>query len=393
MLQQAELSKARSGWFTRDVVHILIAQMVFGFAWSLYLLLPKFYATALHVGPESIGRITAVGGGAGLLTVPITALTIDRFGRRRFFQVGSVLVVLMSLGFMRVHSVGCAVYLLQGCVSASFVLAFNASAAAVSDYAPPQKLGQAIGWVGSMNVAMNAISTLLAEPLAAAYGWNCVFALGAGAGAAALLLSGWLREAPVRSSPTTVAAESDGPFQRHSELCALILAGILMGGVFVATFSFVQPYAVSLGAQQVRGFFVGFTISAGAGRVLLGGLGDRFGRRPVSFWALLGYGLSAFSLRHLSPDLLLWYGLLFGAAHGILYPTLNALLISVLPADRRGLGMVLYNGAFNLGSSVGSLGAGLVAKHYGYPALYSAATGTAGVAAVILALFGRHRLR
>jgi len=44
--------------------------------------------------------------------------------------------------------------------------------------------------------------------------------------------------------------------------------------------------------------------------------------------------------------------LVFGAAHGVLYPTLNALMLELLPVSRRGLGMVLYNGAFNLGASL-----------------------------------------
>ena len=98
----------------------------------------------------------------------------------------------------------------------------------------------------------------------------------------------------------------------------------------------------------------------------------------------LGYGLATYAVRGLAPDLLVLYGLLFGAAHGILYPTLNALVIEVLPAARRGLGMVLYNGAFNVGSSAGSLGWGLLAQQKGYPAVYTAAGCIALAAAVLL---------
>jgi MFS family permease len=82
--------------------------------------------------------------------------------------------------------------------------------------------------------------------------------------------------------------------------------------------------------------------------------------------------------------LLIVYGLAFGAAHGILYPTLNALLLETLPSARRGLGMALYNGAFNLGSSVGSLAWGLIAKQQGYPLVYTLAAGASLLAAAVL---------
>jgi predicted MFS family arabinose efflux permease len=83
---------------------------------------------------------------------------------------------------------------------------------------------------------------------------------------------------------------------------------------------------------------------------------------------------------------LVLYGLAFGAAHGLLYPTLNALLLELLPSKRRGLGMVLYNGAFNLGTSVGSLGWGLLAKRHGYPVIYEVAAVVSLVAASALVI-------
>src|SRR3954462_8808284 len=163
-------------WVTRDVRLIFAAQIMFGFGWSLYLLIPKYLATELHAGPDVIGRISALGGLAGLLTIPFAARGLDRYARRWFFQLGALLIILISLGFQRVHSVTPLIYALQGCVSAAFVLAFNSTAALLSDYAPPERLGQAIGWLGGANVGMNAVATMVAEPMAASHGWSAVFA-------------------------------------------------------------------------------------------------------------------------------------------------------------------------------------------------------------------------
>jgi len=73
---------------TPDLLRVLIMQTVFAFGWSLYLLMPKFYATALQAGPDTIGHISAMGGVAGLLTVPFAARGLDRLGRRLLFQIG-----------------------------------------------------------------------------------------------------------------------------------------------------------------------------------------------------------------------------------------------------------------------------------------------------------------
>jgi MFS family permease len=378
-------SRPAASWVTREVRWILGTQLLFGFTWSLYLLLPKFMATALQAGPDVIGRISSMGGLAGLMTVPLAAYGIDRVSRRLFFRLGTGLLVLVSLGFTQVHEVGPLVYVLQGCVSASFVLAFNSAAALLIDYAPPERIGQAIGWLGGANVLMNAVATMLAEPLAARWGWNVVFELGMVTGCCAIGLSFGTRSAPKRAPPSAAGVEPSSQSLKPGVL-PIVFTAILVGCVFSAMFGFVQPYALSAGAHQVRGYFLGFTSSAVMGRVFLGGLGDRVGRRLVSTWMLIGYGLSALLIRQLHPDLLIVYGFAFGAAHGVLYPTLNALLLEHVPSARRGFGMALYNGAFNLGSSAGSLTWGLLAKQHGYPLVYSLAACTSLLAAGTLRL-------
>jgi MFS family permease len=355
------------------VLRIFAAQVVFGFGWSMYLLVPKFLATALHADAEAIGLSGAAGGFAGLLAVPFAAAGLDRRGRLPFFRVGAALLVLLSIGFMQVRELSPLVYVLQGCCAAAWVLAFNALAALLADSTPPEKLSQAIGWLGGANVAMNAVSTSIAEPLATTHGWQVVFMLGALAGCGALAMSFTLREAPPRTHGLT-ASGSPVPSRRANGLASILLAAALAGGVFSAMFSFIQPYALLAGATEVRGFFLGFTASAVACRLWLAGLGDRVGRRTVSAFMLGGYGLCAVLVARIDPDLLVLYGLCFGAAHGLLYPTMSALVLEVVSPTRRGFGLSLFNGAFNAGTAVSSLVWGVLAKAHGYPTVYAVAT-------------------
>jgi MFS family permease len=368
-------------WVTWQVVTIVVVQVVFGFGWSLYLLVPKFLTTALHAGPEDIGRISAVAGLAAVATVPFAASGLDRLGRTPFFRVGAALIVALSLGYLQVRELSAFVYVLQGCVAAAFVLAFNATAALLADWAPPQKLGQAIGWLGGANVLMNAVATAIAEPLAERYGWHVVFELGVAAGAIAFALSFALREAPARPREDAGAApRAPG----SNGLGAILVSSVLVGAAFCAVFQFVQPYALGLGAREVRGFFLGFTASAVACRILLGSLGDRLGRRRVSAYSIVGYALCALVMAWLDPDRLVAYGFAFGAAHGVLYPTMSALVLEVSSTARRGFGLVLFNGAFNVGTAVGGFSWGVLAERQGYPAMYVAAMVTSLLATAVL---------
>jgi predicted MFS family arabinose efflux permease len=376
-------------WFGSQALIIIAVQVVFGFGWSLYLLVPKFLTTVLHAGPEDIGRISAVAGLAAVLTVPFAAGGLDRLGRAPFFRLGAALIVLLSLGYLQVRELSAFVYVLQGCVAAAFVLAFNATAALLADSTPPEKHGQAIGWLGGANVAMNAVATAVAEPLAERFGWHAVFELGVVAGALAFVLSFALRERPHRASGPL---DPDTPSAGKPGLAGILVASVLVGGAFSAVFQFVQPYALSLGAREVRGFFLGFTASAVACRLLLGSLGDRLGRRRVTAASMLGYAACALVMVSLDPEWLVGYGFAFGAAHGLLYPTMSALVLEVVSPARRGFGLVLFNGAFNVGTAFGGFAWGMLAQRQGYPAMYVAAGSTALLATWVLAL-GRRKAR
>lgn len=173
---------------TARFVRLLLAQTSFSLGWSLYLVTPKFYATALSADAETIGRLGAMGGCFAAACIPLVGRGLDNIGRRPFFRMGAAVLMLMSLGFLTIDRVGPALFVLQGLTGPAFVLAFNAAATLATDDAPPERMGQALGMLGASNLIMNAVSTVIAEALADAIGGHAVFLFGAGAGVLALQL-------------------------------------------------------------------------------------------------------------------------------------------------------------------------------------------------------------
>jgi MFS family permease len=367
-------------------VLVLIAQTAFGIGWSAYLILPKYLTTVLGASPQTIGHIAAISGFSAVSTILLVLALIDRVPKAWLLQAGSLVVVLVSLGYLRVHELGPAVYLLQSGVGAAFVLAYNASVTLVTERAPEARLGQTIGWLGAANMTTNAVGSAAAEQVAAAFGWHTVFYGCALVGLVAFLIGFFVKGGPRVSavSPGTPAAPvppdtapvssrtpSPSPAALRLRPLALALGCSLIAGItFTAMFTFIQPYALGLGAKDVASFFIGFTSAAVFVRLGFGSLGDRHGRRPVAAGALVLYGSAALAASRLSVSFLPFYGAAFGLAHGVFYPTLNAYALECAPASYRGRVVTVFNGLFNTGSAFGSLAWGSLAQAAGYPPVF-----------------------
>src|SRR5205823_1415518 len=158
--------------------------------------------------------------------------------------------------------------------------------------------------------------------------------------------------------------------------------GVAFGAVITYVPTFVQDAALG----PVATFFLSYTAAAVLTRVSAGGLGDSLGRRTVVLPAL---GLLALSIALLatvrSAPAIATAGLLFGTAQGFVYPTLNAFTIDLAEPGQLGRTQTLYNGAFNLGTTAGSMALGLVAHTFGHRVMFLVA---AGMAAAALAIFG-----
>jgi MFS family permease len=380
--RSASLSPPRSKLWSPRVGLVLTAQLLFGLGWSAYLVQPKYLATTFGADAGTISHVTVMSPLAAVAILPIALSVMDRVSRVRLFRTGLLLLFAASIGYLQVDHFGPALFVLQATVGASYVLSYNASASIIADEAPPDRLGEAIGLLGASNVVTNAIATTLAEYLATRYGWAATFRTSAGLALVALALSTRLSEKKMvrgERPRAPLVASLRGP------LGVVLAASALAGAAFSAMFTFHQPYALSLGGKSVSPFFVGFTVTAVGTRVLLGSLGDRLGHREVSLAAMLAYGTVALATARLQVDHLWAYGLAFGAAHGVLYPTLNTHGVHAAPDGARGRVITLYGGAFNVGVAIATLAWGSVARAFGFPAVFVGAALAAYAGAGVLA--------
>jgi len=357
-------------------VLVLCVQFCFGLSYSTFFLLPKFLAWQFHARADAIGAVAATALLASVLASPWTGAWLDSGSRRPFIGYGALVNGLCGCAFALVHAVSWPIFALRIVHGVSYGLVFNGIVTLATDLAPAKKLGQAIGLCGAASIVSNAVAPAIAESVADSHGWSWVFLLAGGAALVAALLSLGIREpkhAPVLvSEADSVASPSAFALLREPERIGAFVCSAANGAAFGAMFTFAQPFALSLGASKVSPFFLGYTLVALSVRLFLGSWADAWGRRRVAFGAMVAYGLVASLTSLLRPNLLFACGAGLGLAHGLLYPSLNALAAEGVPRARRGAVMSYFFGCFGAGSALWVLGLGVVAKAYGYPVVFLA---------------------
>jgi MFS family permease len=146
-------------------------------------------------------------------------------------------------------------------------------------------------------------------------------------------------------------------------------------------FTFFPTYAADLGVRWVGLFAVAYSGAALLLRATAGRLADTAGRRAViipamtlqagATFLLASLGLAARTLGLPAGPFLALAGLLAGAAHGLLYPALTALVVDVTPPERRGRVVGVFMAFILAGQAGGAAGFGALAHALGYGAMFA----------------------
>lgn len=370
---------------SREFLLLLASVSFFGFSWSFYLILPKFFATELGMDAAGIGRAVAVQGLTAVAITPLVGWLVDRYGRQPWLVFGNLMLALTGLIYLFVDHEGPLLYLAQMSWGIGMVMGFNAAGTMTADIAPSDRMAQALGLFGAANLGMNAVSPTIGEILADSTGWRGVFVASATAGLLAAILSTRLKE-PSRHRPQE--HEARRPILGGS-LLRVYGATFVMTAAFTALFTLHQPFALEFGVTELRSFFIGFALVALTVRLAGGGLIDRFGVLRSSVVAFCLYSVVPPMLGILGPDHLFAIGAMMGLGHGIAYPAVTALAIERADAFSRGMVVSIIHGAFNGGHAFFAYTLGLIAASWSYNVAFWVAGAVTLSGALLLGLARR----
>jgi MFS family permease len=376
---------ARAELWTPAFSRLLVAGSAYGFAFSSFHLMPKYLAVEFGASPTEIGWAAGVFGIASVFTSIAVGVCIDRVSRRRMFAISAILMAASAVGFAMLESVGPFLYALRVVQGIAFTMQMASFSTLVAELAPATRLGEAVGMAGSSMLVMNAVAPAIDEPLARAFGWPFAFLLAA---VAALVSAALVLET---GSPRRVLRDGNGSLaavlrRRTTKVYSAVT--FLTSIAFATMFTFLQPAALEAGYRDVGSFFVAYATAACAVRLFAGWLPDRYGRRRVAVAAMVPYALVVAWVAFEGPTSLVAIGAVFGFAHGVFFPALNALAIEHTRLSERGRLMTVFAGTFNLGAWGGAAVLGPVVESAGYGAVFGIGAAAAVAALLVLARSG-----
>jgi MFS family permease len=363
-----------SGAFLR----VVAANFCFFMTFAAFFLLP-LHVRALGGTERTVGLVMGTAGISGLASVAVAGWLLDRFGRRLCLLAGLALMGSCAAAYLAVDRIGPALYALRAMQGIAFTAGFNAASTLIVELAPIERRATALGLFGVSTLTTHALAPGLGEILVRTTGFDALFRV-----AAAFSVVGFALAWPLRPPPLHLHGRP-GRFRPGPVLWAIFATTACCGAAFGTVLTYTPTFVVDARLGPVATFFLSYTGAAIVTRLFGGRLGDTFERRAVILPALLLLAVAILGLASVgSAPALAATGVVFGAAQGIAYPTLNAYAVDQSPPDRLGRVQTLYNGAFNLGVTGGSILLGPVAHTAGHRWAFRCA---AGMAALAFAVF------
>ena len=361
------------------------------------------FVTYLGGSELKLGLIAGTGMTGALLMRTIQGVGIDRFGPRQVWLLSSVLLVISLIAHLWITTLGnSAIYVLRIMFASSVAGALGASITYVSLRAPPHRMAEMIGILGTSGFIGISLGPIIGDLLFSAPSLrrehvDRMFL------AAAVMSALSLAFAAVATRHESRPRGRRRPppvtyLLRRYQPGAILIVGMAMGLGIGLPHTFLRTFTADLGIGRMKVFFLVYALVALTVRISTRRLTQRWGVRPVIH---VGLGcLAASMISYLlvrSEWTLVIPAAVGGTAHALLFPAVVAGANVSFPPRYRGLATALIMAMFDLGILIGQPTVGAVidlSKRMGLPPyatmFSSVAAGLLGVSA-FYALSGRRR--
>ncbi|GIN56182.1 MFS transporter [Lederbergia ruris] len=385
------MEKLKEGLWTKQ--YILVISMTIIFFLSMQSLLGGFpiYVANITQDPASGGLMTTSFMLAAVLSRPFIGVIIPRINMKKWL-LSSILftVVVVALSYFTT-SLGLLILLrvMQG-IGFGFITTLLATLA--TNLIPSSRLGEGIGYFGMSTSIGSTLGPMLAISMIHSFSFKFVLEF-----SFLMLVFVWLGSYWLKSSPIPIKANDEpktsimqAAFDRKAFLpCFLVM-------LFYITFAGVVNFLDGLGAVSGLGgqtsiFFLFIAIMLVVTRPFSGIIFDRFGHKyliyPASFAAIIGLILLA---KTGNIYTLIFAGIFYGFAYGVMQPTFQAWAVSQVSADKKATANAMSLSFMDLGQAIGAFALGRTAGIIGYHSMYGVAT--IMIAVLLVIYFSIHLL-
>jgi MFS family permease len=350
----------RAALWTRDFLLLLGSNVAFYMSFQLLLVSMPLYVVHLGGKAATAGLVTGLFTLTAMLVRPLTGWALDAYGRRSIWLLGTLSCVLFVVAQQWAATL-VVLIVLRMLNGVGFGVATTAGGTIAADMVPKTRLGEGMGFFGvTMGIPL-AVAPPLGLWLVGRGDYADLFWLGALFTAVSLALAAILR-APVRDKREAPVGRSRlSPMFERTALYPSALMFLLISS-FGLILALLALYGKERGLGSVGIWFTVYAVILTLARSVGGRLSDRIGYRQtaVAGFVFAGVGLVAIAMSRDLP-LLLASAVLYGIGYGTTQPSLQAMVVGRAPMGRVGAATAVLFFSYDLGTTVGSVGGGLLA--------------------------------
>ncbi len=355
--------------FNRNFIIMSVASL-FMFV-SFYMLMPiiamyvvdNFEADASVAGVVAASYIITA-----LLTRPFSGYLVDRFDRRKFYLLVFTLYAIFFTGYIISGSV-IELVITRVLLGATFAMITTASNTLAIDVIPSSRRAEGIGYFGAIVVLAMAIGPMVGLYMIKFFSYRELFifaSICAWCGVAIATL--------VKTKPREVKVKEpmslDRFFLREGVAIATVIALLYFfyGTLMVYVSLYVRNCGINTSPANFFMFFaLGIIIARMmAAKYLRKGLHNKI--LQVGTIVVISAGILFIS--YLTEWTFPAVAIALGVGFGLVAPSIQAMIINLVPANRRGTANSTYFIALDLGSGLGMLLGGTIAHIWDYRAIY-----------------------
>lgn len=364
-----------SGLYTRSFIVMAVANLSMASGQTTFFLLPLFITERGGTKTE-VGVIMGTMALTSVLCRPWISRMVDQIGRKRSYTIGSLASTLLPVAYLLFAHSGWPMFpsllLIRLAHGVAAALVFTAMMTYIVDIVPSVRLNEGLGMFGVSGLTGMALGPVFGELVLGQGGFSALFWTATGLSGLALALHLPLPETYVREAGQSSSSFTEVLSRKKVVMVAVL--GIIFGVGLAAYGNFVTPFGRELKLPLISLFYLAYSTAAVLTRIFGSRLADRVGEARVVPYALGCTGLGILTLAFINgTTLLIVSGLVTGAGHGFLFPSLNALALRGEPMESRGQINGIYYGAIDAGAFLGAIILGQIGDWIGFRAIFTVA--------------------
>lgn len=356
---------ARPVLWTRDFILVCLYALIIFISFQMLMPTIPVYVKNLGGSDFMVGLVAGVFTVSALALRPWIGLSLDRYGRKPIWLIGTVVFLLAVLGYMWALTIPLLV-LIRVIHGVGWGAVTTSSATAIADIVPLPRRGEGMGYFGLGATLGMVIGPAVGFFVINDFGFNTLFLLCAALAVIALLIATGTRLPAVNLSAKNTKAALLEPTSLVPSLTMMFIT-IAYGGIV----TFIALYGFEHGILNVGFFFTIYAITVMLIRPGCGLLYDRRGPRIVVIPGMILLALGTFVLAQAgSVAGFAAAAVICGLGMGATHPTLQAMAVAKCPPNRRGAASATFSSAFDLGIGTGAVVLGGTVQFIGYQGMY-----------------------